>query len=208
MRLIDLTQTLSENSLSYPGDSSGLKLANIDTGVPSMRLSQITAFDPHCGTHIDAPLHFVPGGTDVSDLSLAVHPAIVIAIHNPEITPASLPSKDLRGKAVLFSTGWGSRAGTAAYFKGYPSLTKDAAQRLVDAGAALVGIDTPSVDPSSAHPEYPVHGILLQAGIPIVEGLCQLRGLVDEPGPIEFAAFPLKVQGLEGSPVRAVALLS
>ena len=62
MRLIDLTQTLSEESVSYPGDSPGLRLETVDVGLSAIRLSQIAALDPHCGTHIDAPLHFVPGG--------------------------------------------------------------------------------------------------------------------------------------------------
>ena len=207
MRLIDLTQTLTAESLSYPGDSPGLKLKSIDTGLPAMHLSQIVSFDPHCGTHIDAPLHFMPGGKDVSDLPLGVLPAEVIKCAGPVITSAMLPSRGLQGKAVLFSTGWASRMGTAAYFDGYPALTKDAANHLVEAGIALVGIDTPSVDPANAHPEYPAHRALLGAGIPIVEGLCGLAQLIDEPGPIRFAAFPLKVRGLEGSPVRAVAIL-
>ena len=207
MRLIDLTQTLSEESLSYPGDSPGLRLDAVDTGLSIMRLTQVFSLDPHCGTHIDAPLHFVPDGKDVSDLPLTMLPAEVIECAGPVITSAMLPCQGLQGKAVLFSTGWASRAGTAAYFDGYPALTKDTAMRLVEAGVALVGIDTPSVDPSDSHPEYPAHRILLQAGIPIVEGLGALTRLIDELGPVWFAAFPWKVQGLEGSPVRAVALL-
>ena len=207
MRLIDLTQTLSEESLSYPGDSPGLRLEPVDTSLPAMRLSKITAFDPHCGTHIDAPLHFVPGGTDVADLQLVVLPADVIECAGTEIGTSAFSSAELRGKAVLFSAGWASRAGTGAYFDGYQAITKDAAMRLVEAGVALVGIDTPSVDPADSHPEYPAHRTLLRAGIPIVEGLCHLTRLIDEPGPIRFVAFPWKVRGLEGSPVRAVALL-
>jgi kynurenine formamidase len=78
---------------------------------------------------------------------------------------------------------------------------------LVDRGAGLVGIDSPSADPADSDLECPAHHALLGAGIPIVEGLCNLDRLPDEPGAFWFAAFPLKLEGADGSPVRAVALL-
>jgi len=76
---------------------------------------------------------------------------------------------------------------------------------LVARGAALVGIDTPSADPLDPVLGCPSHRILLGAGIPIVEGLCNLGAVPNTPGSLWFGCFPLKFEGVDGSPVRAVA---
>jgi len=114
----------------------------------------------------------------------------------------------LEGKAVLFSTGWEKGAGTKEFFEGFPVLSGALAERLVTQKVALVGLDSPSVDATSG--DYPVHRILLSAGIPIVEGLVNLTALIPhiETGScVRLAAFPLRIRGLEGSPVRAVAII-
>ena len=91
------------------------------------------------------------------------------------------------------------------FFFGYPHLTTQAAQALVDGGAGLVGLDTPSADPVEEPYGLPVHKVLLQAGVPIVEALCNLPLLRKATGQIWFGCFPLRIEGVEGSPVRAVA---
>ena len=119
---------------------------------------------------------------------------------------SGLPS--LEGKAILFSTGWEKHAGTKEFFEGFPVLSKALAEKLVAQNVALVGVDSPSVDPASG--DYPVHRMLLSAGIPIVEGLVNLPSLIPHIGSgsrVRLAAFPLRIRGLEGSPLRAVALV-
>jgi len=86
-------------------------------------------------------------------------------------------------------------------------LSEALAEQLVTQKVALVGLDSPSVDAASGN--YPVHRTLLAAGIPIVEGLVNLPSLIphiEGGGKVRLAAFPLRIQGLEGSPVRAAAL--
>jgi arylformamidase len=204
--IIDLTQTLTAESLSYPGDVPAWTSERLEMGSPRATVTRFSSFDPHGGTHMDAPLHFAPEGVDVSALPLRLYPAVVVSIDGPRIEADSIPA-DCAARAVLFSTGWEDRVGTPGYYEGFPSITGDAAQLLVDRGVGLVGLDSPSVDSGAEHPTYPAHEILCGAGLPIVEGLVNLRALLSVTGEVLFAAFPLKLDGIEGSPVRAVALV-
>jgi arylformamidase len=112
---------------------------------------------------------------------------------------------DVRGKAVLFHTGWDRHWRTDAYFEKFPHLTGTLAQWLRDAGTVLVGIDSHNIDNTDTG-ERPVHSILLGSDVPIVE---HLRGLesVPERGS-KFFAVPAKVKGFGTFPVRAFAVVS
>ena len=203
-RVIDLTKQLNGDSLAYPGDQPILAIARIDVGDPTCLVSKLTHLDLHGGTHIDAPLHFVPGGGDVAALPLQLLPAVLVETSRHPIDLEDLPDH-VAGRAVLFSTGWERHKDVPEFFSGYPHLTIAAAQALVDGGAALVGLDTPSADPVEQPYDFPVHKILLRAGVPIVEGLCNLVSLRRADGEIWFGCFPLRIEGVEGSPVRAIA---
>jgi kynurenine formamidase len=210
MQLLDLSAELKDGSLSYPGATSGIALERVGMDVPGATLSTLSRLDPHCGTHFDAPLHFCPGGHDVAETPLQLPEIVVLATRGPSIPPEVLDlSGSLQGKAVLFFTGWERHAGTPAFFDGYPSITPALADRLAAHKVALVGLDTPSVDAPGS--DYPSHRILLSSGIPILEGLIhlsQLLPLLREGRKAHLAAFPLRIRHLEGSPVRAVALIS
>jgi len=209
MQLIDLSLELKDRSLSYPGTSSGVGLEQLDMGFPGCQVSRFSRFDPHCGTHFDAPLHFVPQAKDVSTAPLMLPEVVVISTCDDPIPADVLNSHgSLEGKAILFSTGWEQHAGTSAFFEGFPSLTPALAEQLVAQKVALVGLDSPSVDAASG--DYPVHRMLLSAGIPILEGLINLHFLpshMEAGSRVRLAAFPLRIRGLEGSPVRAVAIV-
>jgi kynurenine formamidase len=209
VRWIDLTAEITEDARSYPGTSSGMVMERVDCGIPSATLTRFRHLDPHCGTHLDAPLHFIPGARDVAELPLQMPEIVIVASHDSPIPPAVLAeTSGLSGKAVLFSTGWEKNVGTPAFFEGYPALSRELATALATLGVGLVGVDTPSVDPPAG--QYPAHRVLLGAGIPILEGLIGLRALstlLADGGNAYLAAFPLRIRGLEGSPVRAVAVL-
>src|SRR5438128_4430961 len=120
------------------------------------------------------------------------------------ISRAAFKDHDLRGKAVLVRTGWDAHWRTDQYFEGHPFLTKDAAQYLVEAGVALVGIDSLNIDDIDDLTR-PVHSLLLAAEIPIVE---HLRGLDQLPGTdFRFFAVPVKVKNMGTFPVRAFGLV-
>lgn len=203
-RVIDLTKQLNGDSLAYPGDQRILAIGRIDVGDPTCLVSKLTHLDLHGGTHIDAPRHFVPGGADVAALSLQLLPAVLVETSRHPIDSEDLPHQ-VAGCAVLFSTGWERHKDVPEFFSGYPHLTIAAAQALVDGGAALVGLDTPSADPMEEPYDFPVHKILLRARVPIVEGLCNLVSLRRADGEVWFGCFPLRIEGVEGAPVRAIA---
>lgn len=162
------------------------------------------------GTYIDSPYHRFPGRKDVSELSLAetanLEGVLVDATARPTraIDRSLFEGVDIGEKAVLVHTGWARRWGTDRYFDGHPHLTRDAADLLVAGGAALVGIDSLNVDDTDDG-ERPVHTILLDRGIPVVEHLCGLGELVGRR--FRFFAAPLRVRGMGSFPVRAFAVV-
>ena len=207
LRTIDLTRRLTSRSLSYPGDRVGIDIKSVDAGA-GVHVTHLAQLDMHLGTHMDAPLHFVPGGADIERLGVRFHPALVIRARERALSPRVLPSASLAGCAVLFDTGWTAGPESRAYFEDYAYLSPELARELASRGAALVGIDTPSVDPVDSALECPSHRVLLGAGIPIVEGLSNLGVLPQGPGMFWFGAFPLRIEGADGSPVRAVAFVT
>jgi kynurenine formamidase len=160
------------------------------------------------GTYVDAPFHRFPDGKDLSALpleSVAELEAVVVRCRGlpaRRIDEGLLRGIDIRGKAVLFHTGWDHHWRTDQYFEGHPYLTRGAALELKARGAALVGIDSLNID-DTADLSRPVHTVLLGAEIPIAEHLCNLAAL-PESG-FHFSAVPVKVVAFGTFPVRAYA---
>jgi kynurenine formamidase len=113
--------------------------------------------------------------------------------------------KDLVGKAVLVHTGWAHHWGTQQYFENTPFLTREAAEFLMAAGVALVGIDSMNIDDPDDGTR-PVHTALLRANIPIVEHLTNLEQLPEDG--FRFFAVPVKVKSFGSFPVRAFATIA
>jgi kynurenine formamidase len=162
------------------------------------------------GTYLDSPFHRYADGKDLSGLpleSLAGLDAVVVrapVMRGRATARRAFDGLELEGRAVLVHTGWDEHWGTERYLSGNPFLTGEAAELLVTAGAALVGIDSLNIDDIGDRTR-PVHSILLGAGIPIVEHLCGLAGLPSEG--CRFSAVPPKVAGVGTWPVRAFATL-
>jgi kynurenine formamidase len=162
------------------------------------------------GTYLDSPFHRYANGKDLSELPLerlANLAGIVVPADLSKgraIRSAAFKGHDLRGKAVLVRTGWDAHWRTEQYFEGHPFLTKDAAEYLLQAGVALVGIDSLNID-DTADLSRPVHSLLLASEIPIVEHLSGLRALPGEG--FRFFAVPVKVKGMGTFPVRAFGLV-
>ncbi len=76
MQIIDLSLEIKDGSLSYPGTASGIALERIDIGFPGSTVSRFTYFDAHCGTHLDAPLHFVPGADEGDFCPIWIFPTV------------------------------------------------------------------------------------------------------------------------------------
>jgi kynurenine formamidase len=168
----------------------------------------------HAGTHADAPRHFLDDGKTLEhvDLRQCVGPALVVDVSHAApgslITVADLDQQAAAigaGSRVLFYTGWDAHAGLPDYRTSFPRISRPLAAWLVERGVWLVGVETPSVAAVHDRQELAdVHRILLRGGVVIVECLTNLRLL---PAEVFFIALPLKIQGGDGSPVRAVAMV-
>jgi arylformamidase len=212
-RLVDLSHPIRDGMITYPGLPAPVIGANLSREESRQRYAPGTEFFigtismvGNTGTYVDAPFHRFPDGADLAGLPLSALtdvPGVVIrAGERRAIEADALDGIDVRGRAVLFHTGWDRHFGTPVYAVEAPFLTAAAAGRLTDAGAALVGIDSLNIDSTDGN-ERPVHTALLAAGIPIVEHMTGLAQLPDHG--FEVTALPAPVEGLGSFPVRVVA---
>ncbi len=202
-KIIDITAPLSTGLARYPDDPPFelTTFSRIADGAAynAARLSM----SGHYGTHVDAPLHFVPQGASVDavPLSILIGKARVIELAGLErIERTDLETFDLRDDIrVLLKTRMSGQMRNATFHKNHVYLTSDAARYLVQAGLKLVGIDYVSIDrPDSG---FPAHQELLGAGVVLVEGL-DLSEV--EPGEYELLCLPLPVAGGDAAPARVV----
>lgn len=200
---IDISVPLRAGMTVWPGDEPARieRVQSLERG-DAYNLTRL-ALSAHTGTHLDSPLHFLAGGPaiDAMPLEAMCGPARVVQAAGDVIRAADVPG-DLRpGERILFRTRSSSRdlfAGT--FFEDYVFLGRDAAERLVQAGVLLAGIDALSVSGFREDPAE-THRLLLGAGIWILEGIC-LRGV--EPGDYELLCLPLRIEGADGAPARAL----
>ena len=183
-RLIDLSHTVEDGMVTYPGLPAPV-VTDFLTREDSRRVyAEGTEFHigriemvANTGTYVDSPFHRYAEGADLSELpleSVAHLDALVVRHSGRAVSAAAFAGLDVAGRAVLVHTGWDRHWGTAQYFQGHPFLTRDAAQLLAAGGAALVGIDSLNIDDTDDL-ERPVHSLLLGAGIPVAEHLVQPR---------------------------------
>jgi len=191
MNIIDITRTIQDAPI-YPG-SQPFSLTPLTT-ISATEAFNITLLqgDSHLGTHVDAPRHALSDGLSIekTDLALYYGPCRVLTV--PEHT--MLTAQHLQA-AVQDCPRLLLKTGGASY------LTEDAACFLASQPLLLLGTDGLSAAPPYA--ESPIHRILLQRGIALLENL-QLQHVPD--GVYTLCAFPLKIAGGDGSPVRAVLL--
>ncbi|HYU97143.1 MAG TPA: cyclase family protein [Sphingomicrobium sp.] len=216
-RIVDLSHVIEHGMTTYKGlpgphicdfwtrDGSA---ANYDDG-STFQIGRIDMV-ANTGTYLDSPFHRYADGADLSELKLqSLADLSALVIRRPwengiAIGPDAFDGCDVAGKAVLVHTGWDRHWRTDAYFGEHPYVTADAADWLVENGAAIVGIDSCNIDNMHARAR-PVHTKLLGAGIPICEHLTGFGSLPDEG--FRFSAVPPKVKGMGTFPVRAYAVL-
>jgi len=207
MRVIDLSLTINGE---MPGVSISVAKRLEVEGWNATTLSLYS----HCGTHMDAPRHFLSDGAtlDQQDLSVCVGDAIVINLA-PAAPKQLISVADLGthaesisvGSRLLFRTDWHKRYGTPEYRNELPRISMELADWLVDRRVAMIGVEPPSVaDVNNAVELTAVHQTLFRGNVLIVEGLANLDQLTRTS--VEFIALPMKVGGGDGSPVRAIAI--
>ncbi|MEK7729924.1 MAG: cyclase family protein [candidate division KSB1 bacterium] len=200
MPWLDVTLPLDESTPPFPGDPGLVvqKLMAYERG-ENCCLSAI-ALSAHLGTHVDAPLHFVPNGASIEQIPLET---LIGSAHVVEIiTRHGIPAEQLRRLLPESCARLLIKTSTRDALLSRPTawLTASAAKLLVEKKMKLVGIDSPSVDAMNAT-QAEAHHILLQHGGLIIENLA-LSNIT--AGEYEMICLPLKLVGLEGAPARVV----
>jgi kynurenine formamidase len=218
VRLIDLSHVIEHGMVTYrglPGPSISDWLSREASGsryAPGTTF-QIGKIDllANTGTYIDAPFHRYPAGRDIAGFPLeavADLDGLVVRVvgQGRPIDTDRFQGMDVKGKAVLVHTGWDEHWRTDKYSSGqHPFVTRGAAEYLVSAGAALVGIDSLNID-DDKDGTRPAHTLLLGARVAIVEHMTNLAALPD--GGFRFFAVPPRVKAMGSFPVRAFAIVT
>lgn len=202
MKIHDITRPILTGMPVWPGDTpvefafSNTKAAGYSANVGRLKLSL------HCGTHADAPYHYNDAGRKIDEVPAETYlgPARVVDIRGQaSITPALLATQDFAGTPrVLFkSDTW---TDFSVFPREWPLMTSDTPAWLAARGVKLVGLDVPSVDHLKSK-DLQIHHACDAANIVILENL-DLRAVA--PGVYELIALPLRIQGGDGSPIRAV----
>jgi kynurenine formamidase len=224
-RLVDLSQPLEEHMPTFPTHSKFYHNLWGSYWHGDRSLTYQLVMNEHNGTHVDAPAHFISdskpaahvtvdqlapdcllgrgvrldcrqfsGGQDVPKRFLSDWEA-----QHGELAP---------GDIVLFNFGWskhwGLRPHNRQYLADWPGVGPDAAEYLLDKSIAALGVDTLSPDNPEALGKRPIHPLVLEKQVLIIENLRNLELLPDF---FIFLALPLKIRGGSGSPIRAVALV-
>ena len=195
---------LNSDVAEWPGDTSfqfNLNWTKQQSG--SVNVGQITT-STHIGTHIDAPFHFDDKGEKVHELPLEnyIVEAIVIDVSGQDVISRESLRKvnKAAAKAVLFRTNaWINKT---VFPEDIPAFDVEVVEWMVENDIVLFGVDLPSVDAITSK-DLPMHHALGSAGRYILEGL--VLDEIDE-GTYRLIALPLKIEGADGSPVRAVLI--
>lgn len=202
MVLYDITLPLRPEQPTWPGDSPFL--IGINQSIAKGSLFNTTRFslESHFATHIDAPYHFEENGITVDKIPMEVMigPVLVHEVDTLDfIQPGHLPELS-NIERIIFKTPNTHFIADTVFHTEYAAVGIEAAELLVHAGIKLVGIDYFSVETYYCE-DYPVHHVFLRNNVILLEGV-DLRQV--PPGWYELLALPMKIQGADGSPVRAI----
>ena len=190
-RLIDISVPLREGMAHWPGDVPFTRVQRTRIGEDhAVSNDSLLMMSAHCGTHVDAPKHFLPEGTTVEamELSLLIGPAYVLDCTGVE----RLLVKTVNARATL----------SGSFDEHFTGLTESGALWLKRRGIRLFGLDYFSIGALDDGSIARAHrAFLSQAGAVALEGLC-LEGVAG--GWYNLICLPLKLAGSDGAPCRAV----
>ena len=202
--IIDISLALNNKTIIYPNNPQ-IKIEKVENAGSSSVVSKIE-MGSHSATHIDAPLHVIPDGLSIDELSLSkfIGKCRVLDFTHciEKISKEDLLLKEIKSnERILFKTK-NSIKGFEKFYDDFIYLAPDGAKYLASLPVTLVGIDSLSIKQrgskdSSAHTEF------LGKNIPIIEGLD--LSMVQE-GEYILSAFPLKITGIDAAPSRVVLL--
>jgi arylformamidase len=198
---LDVSRPLAAGTACWPGDVPfSFRLGWTIAAGASVNVGAVET-SVHTATHCDAPFHFDDAGATVDQLPVDVFvgPAWVVDVRSTARWRSRLDGLDFAGapRVLFHSGGWPD---TRRFPDIIPVMESELPDWLADRGVRLVGVDLPSVDPLDSK-TLDNHHALGRRRITIVEGLW----LNDVPaGRYEFVGVPLKIEGADGSPLRAI----
>ena len=211
MKIIDLTQTISEGMPVYPGtEPPRLTIAN--THEKDGFRETLISFYSHTGTHMDAPFHIFPDRTLLNEMPAEQFVGKALVIDCRDAGEGGVIGMEYIDKALadeaeflLFNTGWDENWGTEKYFGEYPVLSMEVCRYLLDSKKKGVRFDVIGIDPVSDGNLTRHKMLFSQRDMVIIENLTNL----EKAGGSLFtlAVLPLKYENADGAPVRAVAII-
>jgi kynurenine formamidase len=224
-KLVDLSQAYEEHMPNYPTHSKFYHNLWGSYWHGDRSLTYQLVMNEHNGTHVDAPAHFLSDAQPQAHVTIDRVPLGRLIGRGAHLDCRSLREGDYvsktfvttweaqhgsleAGDIVLFDFGWsahwGLRPKSQRYLEDWPGVSLEAAGYLMTKPIAALGVDTLSPDPPEALRKNPIHPVLLEKQVLIIENLCNLDQLPDF---FLFLALPLKIRAGSGSPIRAVALV-
>ena len=224
-RLVDLSQMLEEHIPNYPTHSKYFHNLWGSYWHGGRSLTYQLVMNEHNGTHVDAPAHFISDAKPHAHVTIEQVPLNRLmgrgarldcrdSKEGDYVTDAFIAQWEdehgaLRaGDIVLFNFGWSAhwapRPDDKRYVLDWPGVSMGAAEYLLEKSVGAIGVDTLSPDPPAALAKNPIHPVVLENQVLIIENLTNLEQLPDF---FLFLALPLKIRCGSGSPIRAVAVV-
>ncbi len=216
-RIIDLSFPIHEGMTTFPSHWHPMvEISQLGRHGIEDRESRKLVIGTHTGTHVDAPLHFVRGGTTIDKLplDLMTGPASLVDLLAAGKEEVGLPALKaaLKGKRparrLLLRWRWSKHWGAMRYYTEAPYLSVEACRWLAASGVRLLGTDTPSIDCHDhgwrTANDAPNHRALLGRGLFLIEYLNNLDKL--RKTAFELTVAPLNILGADGAPARVLAV--
>jgi arylformamidase len=222
-RIVDLSPRVPQGFMGPPSTALGVQL-KVQTKPGYWQSGQVS-MSLHTGCHVESALHCIEGGEPIDQVGLdrligtavvldltPVEERAIITVDDLERASARLSAdgESIRsGDILLVRTDWAQRAiGTRIYFRQSPALSLEAARWLVEHRPRCIACDffeEPAArDPGWTADQFVVHRAILGAGIPLVEGVVNMRDL---PARVMFFAPCYHFAGIDSAPARAFALV-
>ncbi len=189
--IIDISKDLLTSEI-YPGDPvPEVSIFSAIAKGDECNMARISS-TLHCGTHADAPLHFINGGCSIgaAQLDRYIGECAVVDVPPGRITGQYADAHFPHGVERLLL-----RSGGTAYFD------KTGAEETAYLGFKLIGTDGTSI--GCSEDQTSPHRALLEDGVAVLENL-NLSNVA--PGRYFLIAPPIKIAGVDAAPVRALLI--
>ena len=209
-KMVDLSWEISDTTPIYPGDPEPHIETTHTIEKDYYNLSGVYV-GTQTGSHVDSPYHFRNGGDTIDKMEpdFFFGPAVVVRVTDKR-AEEKITMEDMKpymdkidsGTIVLFNTNWYKNRGKDLFYT-HPFVAGEVAEWLVEQGVRFIAIDTMNADQSNGT-EFPVHDLFADKRLMIGENWAYLDQIDFDN--VWIAAFPWKIQGCDGSPVRAIAM--